>query len=59
MKKGEFDEKIETSLSNLIGLPVFPFPFSIHFAGALVLECEGESDAPRSISEQMLRNSAD
>ena len=51
--------KIKTSLSNLIGLPVFPFPFSIHFADALILECEGESDAPRTTSEQVLRNSPD
>ena len=45
--------------SKLIGRPVFRFPVFMHLAGTLILEYERESDAPRSTSEQVLRNSAD
>ena len=45
--------------SKLIGRPVFPFPVLIRLAATLILECERESDAPRSTSEQVFRNSAD
>jgi hypothetical protein len=45
--------------SKLIGRPVFPFPVLIGLAATLILECERESDAPRSTSEQVFRNNAD
>jgi hypothetical protein len=49
----------ESSAAASTEIARFPFLVFMHLAATVKLECGRESDAPRSTSQQALRNSAD